>query len=377
MPWKEQTVKSQRIEFVRKALLPGTNMSELCREYEISRKTGYKWLRRYKDGGVANLVDRSRRPHHCPGQTSPVIEEKVMELRHQYPMWGGRKLRTLLLRQGETSVPAASTITEIVRRHGGINEKISEQNRATQRFEREHPNELWQMDFKGHFEMGNGHRCHPLTVIDDHSRFLLSLDACPDETRPTVKGHLISVFRTYGLPDAMLCDNGPPWGSSQSYFTKLGAWMIRLGIRVIHGRHSHPQTQGKDERLHRTLREEVLLRYALHDFDETQQRFDEWRMLYNEVRPHEALDQKTPQSRYHASQRPYPETLPPISYGSDFQIRRTDKNGRISFRAGDYRVGKAFAFQHVGLRPTLPDGVYEVYFCHQKVKELDTREPSA
>jgi transposase InsO family protein len=375
MPWKEQTVMSQRIEFVRLALRAETNMTQLCQQYGISRKTGYKWLRRYKDGGVENLVNRSRRPHHSPRQTCPAIEEKVMALRTLYPVWGGRKLRALLESQGETQVPAASTITEIIRRHGGIDAEKALQNRATMRFERAHPNELWQMDFKGHFELGNGRRCHPLTVIDDHSRFLLGLNACRNEVRATVQACLIPIFRAYGLPEMILCDNGPPWGAAKrSRFTKLGAWIIRLGITLIHGRLKHPQTQGKDERLHRTLREEVLTRYSLYDFEETQRRFDEWRQLYNEVRPHEAHDQMPPANYYQPSTRPYPEKLPPISYDVDFQVRRADENGRISFLAQEYRVGKAFVYQYVGLRPTLPEGVYEVYFCHQKVGKIDTRQ---
>lgn len=268
MPWKEQTVMSQRIEFVRLALRADANMTQLCQQFQISRKTGYKWLRRYQEGGTENLVERSRRPHHSPKKTPAEIEDTVMALRMQYPVWGGRKLRKLLQRQGEISVPAASTITEIVRRHGGIDEEKARQRQATLRFERERPNELWQMDFKGHFELGNGRRCHPLTMIDDHSRFLLSLNACQNEDQPTVQACLIATFRAYGLPEAILCDNGSPWGASQSRFTKLGAWIIRLGITILHGRISHPQTQGKDERLHRSLREEVLLRYPLYDADD-------------------------------------------------------------------------------------------------------------
>jgi len=365
---------SQRREFVEFAAAESANLAELCRRFQISRKTGYKWLNRYRRQGAEALADRSRRPHRSPLQTPPEVERMVLAVRQEHPVWGGRKIRQVLLRRGEEAVPSASTITEVLRRHGELDEAKAGSPRAFVRFEADAPNDLWQMDFKGHIAMRRG-RCHPLTVLDDHSRYAVGLIACLNERRTTVQSHLTSLFRQYGLPRRMLMDNGAPWGSDQWHrHTPLTAWLIRLGIGLSHGRPYHPQTQGKDERFHRTLKAEVLQGRTFTGRAACQEAFDEWRPIYNFQRPHEALELQVPADRYEPSPRAFPHRLPPIEYGPDDAVRRVQTGGWINFRGRRYRVPKAFRGHPVGLRPTTRDGVHEVYFCRRKLGTLDERQ---
>ncbi len=371
MPWKEVSTMCLRLEFVRLALYEDANMSELCQRFGISRKTGYKWLDRYQQQGKEALMDQSRRPHISPNRTPVEIEELVLQVRDRHPVWGGRKINSLLLRGGHTDIPHASTITGILHRNGRMDADESVKHQAYQRFEREHPNELWQMDFKGHFAMTEGGRCHPLTVLDDCSRFLLGLRACANETHETVTEQLTSIFRLYGIPDRMLMDNGSPWGSDgNNPYTRLTVWLIRLGINISHCRPYHPQTQGKDERLHRTLNAELISRRRFQDLWHCQPEFDDWRDTYNHVRPHQALDMCVPGERYQPSSRSFPETLSPILYDTGDIVRKVDVCGRISFHNRKFRVGKAFHKQPVALRPTDKDGVFQVFFCHKPVAHI-------
>jgi transposase InsO family protein len=272
-------------------------------------------------------------------------------------------------------LPSPSTITHILRRNQQIDPKEAAKHRPFQRFEREQPNQLWQMDFKGYFALEAGGYCHPLTVLDDHSRFLLALRACPNETHLTVREQLREIFRCYGLPECMLMDNGSPWGDdADSPYTILTAWLMRLNVQVSHGRPYHPQTQGKDERLHRTLQEELLCQVTLANLTDCQWYFDQWRQAYNYERPHEALDLQPPSSRYQLSPHPFPEVLPPILYDTSDIIRKVDASGKISFHNRSFRVGKAFRYNPVALRPTQTDGVYDVFYCSQKVAQISLRE---
>lgn len=374
MPWEEASTMSLRREFVQRAREEGANVSALCRAYGISRKTGYKWLRRYEQEGEDGLRDRSRRPHQCPNQTREAIEQAILEQRHAHPAWGGRKLKRRLEDLGHTDVPAPSTITTILQRQGAI-DPAAAQRQPSIRFEMSQPNQLWQMDFKGHFPLDSGQRCHPLTVLDDHSRFLVGLQACPNETHPTVQAHLTTFFRRQGLPDRMLMDNGSPWGDDpDTPFTALTVWLLRLGIAVSHGRPSHPQTQGKDERLHRTLNEELLHRTTFPDFPACQTGFDHFRAVYNTQRPHEALALDTPASHYHPSSRPFPDPLPPLRFPHGAAIRRVDATGRISFHNRRFRVSRAFKHLAVGLLPDEQDEhLVHVFFNDILVRTLDLR----
>lgn len=374
MPWRETTTVSQRLEFVTLASWEEANISRLCRRFGISRKTGYKWLHRFQEGGLEALQDRSRRPHYSPNRTPECVEEAILSMRDAHPAWGARKIRARLEVQGLANLPSVSTITAILHRNGQIDPEEGLKHRPWQRFEAEAPNLLWQIDFKGHFPLISG-RCHPLTVLDDHSRFLLGVQACGDETWRTVQGHLTTTFRRYGLPQGLLMDNGSPWGSDQAHpHTPLTAWLIRLGIEVIHSRPYHPQTLGKSERFNRTLKAEVIGQRLFQDLQECQKHFDRWRYVYNFERPHEALGMLVPASRYCESPREFPETLPPIQYGPTDIVRKVQGKGEISFCNHPFKVSGAFRGYPVALRPTPTDGVFDVFFCHQKVAEINLNE---
>jgi transposase InsO family protein len=375
MPWKEWSLMLLRREFVELAIQSEANVKQLCDRFGISRKTGYKWLKRYREGKESGLRDRSRRPEHAPERSAVEVEASVLAVRDANPAWGARKIRTRLEALSGGEVPAGSTIHAILRRHGRVNLSESSKHQAWQRFEREAPNQLWQMDFKGHFALGNGSRCHPLTVLDDHSRYAVCLQGCCDERGHTVQQRLTETFRCYGLPQRMLLDNGSPWGSdSQHPYTPLTVWLLRLGIGVCHSRPRHPQTQGKEERFHRTLKAEVLSGPTFADLGAVQQRLDQWRSIYNHLRPHQALAMAVPSSRYQVSRRNFPETLPPLEYGLGEVVRKVQGHGRIWFRNRVFRIGKAFRGYPVALRPTADDGLWEVFFATHCIARIDLRD---
>ena len=374
MPWKEVSIMSQRLEFVTLATAENANIRHLCRSFNISPATAYKWLDRFRADGANGLTDRSRRPHHSPSQTPAEMEETVTKLRSKHPAWGGRKLNRRLLDLGQAGVPAPSTITAILQRYQLLDPKESAKHQAFHRFERSAPNELWQMDFKGEFKLPQG-RCYPLTILDDHSRFAVALQACARNTRNITQEAMTQVFRRYGLPEWITCDNGSPWGSGgRSYYTALGVWLMRLGIGISHSRPHHPQTQGKDERFHRTLEAEVL-RYLHGDsLPQWQRHFDQWRVVYNTERPHESLAMAVPASRYQPSHRRYPEKLPAIEYGPADIVRKVRHYGHIKYEGYEYHVGSAFYGLHVALRQTTTDGLFDVFFCNHKIGKLDLRD---
>ena len=375
MPWQEVSTLSLRQEFVALASIGEANISVLSARFGISRFTAYKWLARYAEEGTAGLVERPRRPHRSPRRTPPSVEAAVLRLRDEHPAWGGRKLRARLRRLGHIAVPSASTITAILRRHGRIDLTEAVKHHPWQRFEHPEPNALWQMDFKGHFPLANG-RCHPLTVLDDHSRFAVGLEACADELGMIVRERLTTIFRRYGLPWRMVMDNGAPWGGEERIrpHTSLTVWLLRLGIRVSHGRPYHPQTQGKDERFHRTLKAELLQGSAFPDLLACQRAFDRWRSVYNVERPHEALDLAPPATRYVLSPRTFPEVLPPIAYDDGELVRKVQDGGFITFRGKHFRISKAFRGYPVALRPTTTDGVWAVWFMAHRIAQIDLQE---
>ncbi len=372
MPWKEMNAMSLRKEFILQARENGCNIRKLCRKFGISPRTAYKWLQRYEAEGEDGLADRSRRPKHMPRKTEKEMETRVVDLRRETG-WGGRKIARVLLDQGYEQVPHPNTITDILRRRGELDEEEAQKHRPAKRFERGQANELWQMDFKGHFPMEHG-RCHALTVLDDHSRFCVGLRACADERGHTIQSQLERIFRDYGLPEAILCDNGKSWrsGYPRMEWSRLSVWLIRLGILILHGRPYHPQTQGKEERFHRTLKQELLQRIPFGDLEEGQSCFDLWRDRYNFIRPHEALSMEAPFKHYQPSQRPFPDILPPVEYSSNALVRKVQLNGWVTYHDREYRVGKALIGEYVELRPTHQEAFFDVYFCSVKVRRIHT-----
>lgn len=372
MPWEVCDLMQLREEFVALASKSERNMAELCRRFGISRKTGYKWLQRASTG--VSLASRSTRPRTSPTRTSEAMERAVLAVRLEHDTWGGRKIAAALARRGFSQVPAVSTVTEILRRHGRIDEAQATKHAPWHRFEHEHPNDLWQMDFKGHFGLANGSRCHPLTLLDDHSRFSLAVRACENEQTQTVQQALIEVFRRYGLPRRMLCDNGSPWGGISDHgLTPLTVWLLLLDVPVSHGRAFHPQTQGKEERFHRTLKLEVLRDQCFDDHAASQTAFDRFRHCYNHERPHEALAMAVPCERYQPSVRSYPETMPVVEYAPGVTVRKVQQNGWISYQGRACRLPDALVGQAVALEPTRHDGLLSVQLARHRLGLLDLR----
>ena len=373
MPWKEVSSVSARREFVTLALAPEANVRELCRRFGVSPTTAYKWIGRANEG----FEDRSRRPHHSPNRTNARIEERLLELRDAHPHWNARKIRRLLRNElgADEVLPAVSTVGTILKRNGRISPKASAAAHEWQRFEHKAPNDLSQADFMGHFAVGS-HRCYALTMLDDHSRYAQLLEACTNEKTDTVKDRLIKAFRRYGLPRGINVDNGNPWGNpTGDPYTKLTVWLLRLGVRVSHSRPLHPQTNGKDERFHRTIRAELIGQRTFGSIAEVQGHFERWRHEYNHDRPHESLALDVPASRYVASHRSYPEILPAILYNESDLVRTVRQNGMVSIWRNDFYVGQAFAGQPVAFRPTGDDRVWTIFFCEKKLRLIDRADP--
>lgn len=371
---------SLRREFVALAKTEAIPFNQLCQRFGISRPTGYKWLDRARSDPQENFADRSRRPYTTPTKTSAELEYEALTVRTQHPAWGGRKINRILKDRGHKDVPAPSTVTHILHRHGLIEPRQAGEGAIYHRFEHETPNQLWQIDFKGHFATHSG-RCGPLTVLDDHSRYNVVLHAMYSTNTVPVKQVLSDTFHQYGLPYRINADNGQPWGSPRAQahgISKLSVWLIRLGVKVSFSRPAHPQTNGKDERFHRTLKAEVLKGKTFIDLQHAQHAFDEWRTIYNHVRPHDALGLDVPASRYQPSLRPFPECLPEIEYSPDDAVVTVNTHGFVSLNNEPMQVSKALVGLPVAFRKDHEhDGLYQLYFCHHRLGELDLRSIKA
>lgn len=330
MPWKQMEVREQRVEFVVRAL-GGEPLSPLCREFGVSRPTGYLWLARYRKGGVAGIEERSRRPHESPTQTAPEVEARIVALRRVYPDWGARKLAVVLGREG-IELPS-STVHRVLLRHGLVRDQDRHAPAIT-RFEREHPNELWQMDFKGPKNWPK--EATALSVIDDHSRYVVALKATARPEGRLVQQHLIRAFEECGLPEAMLMDHGIPWWQAQSFAgaTYLSLWLMRQGIALLFSGVRHPQTQGKVERFHGSMERALDCRGV--PAEDHQRWLDEYRREHNHIRPHEALRMQTPASRWQPSPRSYNPNPPAWQYPEDAWTLKIDKHGTIDIGEQPY-----------------------------------------
>lgn len=366
MPFREK--EEAREELCRLALAEGTNRRELCRRFKVQPRILYKWLDRYRCEGHGGLSDRSRRPHRSPSATAPEMEGAVLAVRRANPVWGGRKIAASLERQG-LSAPSPSTITQILRRNDV--ELVAPGQKVWKRFEHAEPNALWQMDFKGDVAFERG-RLHPLTVVDDHSRYAVVLHAGADERHGTVQEAVQAAFERYGLPEIVLTDNGSPWGDTgERSLTKLGVWMIEHGVAPWHSPPFHPQNHGKNERFNRTLKAELLDGRTFDDLAQAQRAFDAWRHHYNHRRPHDALGLAVPADRYRASPRRFSPKVQPFEYAPDDAVRLVDTSARISFRGKTLKASKALIGKHVAMRPTERDSVFSLVFRHVPIKSID------
>jgi transposase InsO family protein len=374
MPWKTESVMEQRLSFVIEARKHEGSLSELSRRYGISRQTGYKWLKRYQAAGtIEGLKERSRRPHHSPRQTSGKAEQRVLAIRDDKG-WGADKIQYVVAQEGVT-LPAI-TIHRILKRNGRIKPE-SRTRLAPQRFARERCNELAQMDFKGDYRLSGGGKCYPLSLIDDCSRYLLGLWPLPGTEASGVQRVLKPHFQRVGVPEEMLMDHGSTWYSnmSQHGLTWLSIWLIKQGIKLKYSGVHHPQTQGKVERFHRTLKERTKHRGEPATMSEWAAWAQEVRQEYNEQRPHEALGMKTPAEVYSTENlRPYQEHPPEWEY-SGGEVRRLDNEGGLSKYGYWYFVCEALAKERVRLDEF--DGKLTVTFRHLTIREIDLHTRSS
>lgn len=364
MPWELRTVEKQREEFVELASREHANISALCREFGISRKTGYKWLKRAAEG--QRLCDQSRCPHRQPSKTAPEMEAAVLAVRAENPAWGGRTIRAVLEAAGYEGVPSAKTCGNILKRHDMISREEGLKHTAYCRFEKERCNEMWQTDFKGDFLLGDGTRCYPLTILDDHSRFSIRIE--PKASTIGVKDSFIRAFEEYGLPDSILSDNGAQFAGFRQGITQFERYLMDLNILPIHGRVRHPQTQGKIERFHRTMKQEIL-REIPQNMLEADRLFQHWRWKYNELRPHEALGHKTPASVYQPSTRRLFEPRP-YEYPEDARLCKVNNWGYLRFGPFQIYLSETMANTYLEIRATDHD-IFRICYRNFQIAEVD------
>jgi transposase InsO family protein len=358
-------IHDQRVRFVVSASRGEQSMSDLCREFEISRPTGYQWLKRYRASGVAGIRETSRRPQKSPKRTAAEIERRIGELRRERPDWGARKLSVLLRQQG-VAIPAA-TVHRVLLRLGLV--RVEDRHcPALTRFEREEPNQLWQMDFKS--PKGWGSSIGPLSVLDDASRYALALEKTGSSRGEAVREQLAGTFQDCGLPDAMLMDHGCPWWNQQAFggWTRLSVWLMKLGIRLYFSGVRHPQTQGKVERFHGAL-EMARRRRGLPEAAFHQRWLDDFRQEYNHLRPHEALGMKTPASLWHPSVRRYDPNPPAWQYPEGAEVRRLESTGQLLLHGRRWQVAGPLASEQVRLMRL--DQRILVFYCDTLIRELD------
>jgi transposase InsO family protein len=366
MPWGTNTVSELRTAFVHAVRTAGRSVAQAAKDFDISRKTAYKWLARFDDQQA--MSDQSRRPRHSPNRTSGALEAAVLAVRDQYG-WGPRKIHAYLTNNRQPA-PPIRTIADILRRHQRINSAAIPRPTDYQRFERPAPNELWQLDFKGWIEIAR-QKVSPLTILDDHSRFLLALRPCTDLTMRTAWDVLWGALGEYGLPEAVLCDNA--FGARSCPATRGVSWfesrLLRLGIQPIHGRPYHPQTQGKVERLHGTLVREVYPRLDTGSLAAFTAGLDQWRQrVYNPTRPHEALGDQAPVTRWRPSSRVRPRELPTVDYAPGSLLRRVGSNGLFGYRRCYILAGEGLAGESVRIEES--DGCVVVFYGSKEIRRI-------
>lgn len=367
MSWETKTVMEQREAFVEAAERGEESFAALCRRYQISRKTGYKWLKRAQEG--QQLTDQSRRPNRQPTKTPDDVEAQILAMREAHPTWGGRMIKATLEQDGCEDIPSARTCCAILKRNGCIDPEEARKHRPFQRFEREKCNQLWQTDFKGDFLLGDGIRCYPLTILDDHSRFSIRIE--PKSDTKEVKESLIQTFKEFGLPDAVLSDNGPQFSGFRGGYTQFERFLMDLDVAPIHGRIMHPQTQGKIERFHRTLKAEAL-REIPDTMEEMNRQFQEWRWFYNELRPHSALGMKSPATVYRPSQRKYEEPKP-FEYNQGARLVKINNWGYLRFGPIQIYLSETMADTYMEIRPSEND-TFLVIYRNYKIATVDAVE---
>jgi transposase InsO family protein len=370
---------SQKIEFVERATKPGARMSALCREYGVSRETGYKWLNRFKREGPEGLEERSRRPQTAPLATAEELVAAVLKLRESYPRRGPKKLFVLLEKKFGAATPSVATIARVLKRFGMVRRR-SRFGRAVSIVERRPDmraaaaNEIWTVDFKGWWRTRDGQRCEPLTVRDAFSRFVLAIKVLSSTAMPDVRRVFEALFQKYGVPQAIQCDNGVPFISVQARggLTRLSAWWISLGIRVVRSRPGCPQDNGGHERMHRDMRAD-LQAFPASSLIAEQRDCDRWRLEFNQVRPHEALGGKTPSELYKRSERRPQRTK--FMYPPEWLVRNVTDHGVVNIAGGQIQAGRALVRERVALEP-LGGSTHRLWFRELDLGKVDLPLPN-
>jgi putative transposase len=377
MPWTETAPMHERMRFVTDWERGLYSMVDLCARYGVSRKTGYKWLARYEHEGPAGLAERSRAPHRCPHRITAEVAEAICGVRRQHPSWGPEKiLDRLRRRQPALDLPATSTAGDLLARRGLVKKRRRRRpytHPGAGAAVTTRPNDLWTADFKGHFRMQNGVYCYPLTVADQHTRYLLACHALLSTQGDGVRPIFDRLFREFGLPDAIRTDNGVPFATTGIHgLSRLNVWWLRLGIQHQRIRPGHPQENGAHERMHRTLKAATARPPQRHAA--AQQRcFNRFRVVYNEERPHQFLEGETPASVYRPSPRAYTGGLPPTEYPGHYLVKRVTNAGTIRFKTRLLFIATALKQELVGLEE-VDDGIWSLYFCNVLLARVDERD---
>lgn len=368
MPWRGKTVEELRAEFVRAAQSSG-NFSSLCREYGITRRTGYKWLERYKTGQP--LVDKSRRPDVSPNRTPEAVERLILAVRAENPGWGAKTIHHVLENQGHTNLPCIKTVNNILNRYGCISAEESLKRQPCIRFQKENCNEMWQTDFKGEFLTGDHKYCYPLTILDDCSRFSIKI-APRLSTANVVIPAFSEAFQEFGMPNSVLSDNGAQFAGFKKGYTHFEKWLMDLDILPVHGRIKHPQTQGKIERFHRTMKDELLKYTVFSDIEDANRKIQDWRNKYNNERPHEALGMKCPASVYVPSRRAYPQKIPKFEYGGEYHVIKVNSWGYLRFDRWQVYLSETLIGEYIEFRPNPRRDSFLACYRNFKIAEFDT-----
>jgi putative transposase len=377
MPWLETSPVEQRERFIRDHRLQLYSITELCERYGISRKTGYKWLGRFEEDGRQGLRDRSRAPHRCPHRISDEVARLICEAKRRHPSWGPEKLLAWLApRYPTVDLPAVSTAGDLLARRGLVRRR-----RRRRRYHHPgvvppttaHPNDLWTADFKGHFRTRDGLYCYPLTIADQHTRYLLACQGLLCTKGRGARRVFERLFRTFGLPRAIRTDNGVPFATTGIHgLSQLNVWWMRLGIQHQRILPAHPQQNGTHERMHKTLKSEAI-RPPQRDLAAQQRAFNAFRALYNDERPHQALAGRTPGALYCPSSRLYPDRLPPIEYPGHFLVKRVTNAGTFRFQHRLLFIANALKQHTIGLEE-VDDGIWSIHFCNVLLGRLDERD---
>ena len=356
MPWKMRSHLDERMSFINRAQ-SGEKVTDLCKEFGISRKTAYKFMDRYSKHGPSGLHDVSRRPHHSPNQTPEEIKGLILKTKQEKPTWGASKIREWLMRKNpDLKIPSRFTVHEILNRYDLVNHRRQGRRKDASEYFRtpmatsSRPNEVWCADFKGQFQLGNHRYCYPLTISDHYSRFLIGCESLEDTKGAGAQPGFEEAFMEYGLPDAILTDNGAPFASwGLLGLSRLSVWWMRLGIKIFRIVPGHPEQNGRHERMHLTLKLETT-RPAAGNFLQQQEKFDHFKSVFNTERPHEALDMKVPADLYQPSLRPFPKDLPELQYPLHDSAKIVGANGTLKFANFAFHLGDALSYQTVGIR---------------------------